>query len=359
MLSPDVVNIKSSIRQEVTVKSGRLTDNELDTQLKANIGTLGNIYGLKIVVPSNGPLNNLGNIKKVLTEDTEYYVVEKGFDMSIIFDKTFHYNFIASGDLSLSSVNKDFTMIPCRTINHNNNLLSVTLRNDDGLSDCLAQILTKKYKTRDNYHHFQQNTNLLNLKSSQVENIKSHSSVLPTPVVCTWSHPDKNICPSSLANYLVDRGMQVQVKNIMVDMHIQKNLQIPSMEKEDFCDWDDEYVADVEEWLGAVCLQLPTETISAPSPCMSEEMLTCIQASGLFTTNTILDMISTLAKSMINMPWVSLSLLGPSHGTVFRGKKCLKTSDSVITIIMTRKGEWVMRQSKSVDHSHSKPSKYS
>jgi len=359
MLSPDVVNIKSSVRQEITVKSGRLNDNKLITQLKTNLETLGNIFELKIVVPLTGPSDILEKIKKVLTEDTEYYVVEKGFDVSIIFDKSFHYNFIASGDISLSSVNKDSTMTPCRTVSLSSNLLSVNLQNDDGLINCLAQILTKKFKTKDNSVHFQQNTEFFNVKSSQVEKIKSHSFILSTPVVGAWCHPDKNICPSSLASYMVDRGMQVQVKNIMLDTHSQKNINIPSMEKDEFCDWDGEYIADVEEWLGGVCLQLPTETITAPSPCMSVEMLTCLQASGLFTTTTILNMISTLVMSMTSMPWVSISILGPSHRTVFRGKKCLYTSDNVITIILTRQGEWVIRQSRSVDHSNAKPSKYS
>jgi len=357
MLSPDAVNIRSSIRQEISVKSGRLTENKLVTQLKTNLETLGNIFELKIVVPSTGSSDILEKVKKVLTKDTDYYVVEKGFDMSIIFDKSFHYNFIASGDISLSSVHKDFTMIPCRTISLSSNLLSVSLHNDDGLRNCLAQTLTKKFKTKDNCVHFQQNTKFLNLKSSQVEKIQSHNSVLATPVVGTWCHPDKNICPSSLASYMADRGMQVQVKNIMLDIHIQNNLKIPSMEKDEFCDWDGEYITDVEEWLAGVCLQLPTETITAPSPCMSVEMLTCVQASGLFTTTTVLNMISTL--SLTNVPWVSVSIIGPNHGTVFRGEKCLETSDNVITIILTRQGEWVMRQSRSVDHSNAKPSKYS
>ena len=48
MLSPDVVNIRSSIRQESVVKSGKLKENTLNTQLKSNFETFGNIFEIKI-----------------------------------------------------------------------------------------------------------------------------------------------------------------------------------------------------------------------------------------------------------------------------------------------------------------------
>jgi len=358
MLAPDVVNFQSNCGQETTFRSGTLTENKLEAELKSQLEALGNIFQLKIILPNSVLSDTADNIKKVLTEDTEYYVVEKGFDMSVIFDKTFHHNFISSGDLSLCTINHHLSEIPCKAFSLSNNLLSIELPNEGGLTNCLDQIMNKKMKTKDNSVHFQQNTKLLTVKVSQVDKIKSHISPLSTAVAGTWCHPDKNICPSSLASYLVDRGMQVQGKTIVLDMHTQHRLQVPTMEKDPYCDWDAEYIANVEEWLGGVCLQLPSDTIPAPSPCIPVEMMTCMQASGLFTSTTILNMVSTITMSLSSMPWASVSVIGPRHATVFRGKKCLETSDRVITIIITRQGDWVIRGSRTVDFSNYKPSKY-
>ena len=93
MLCPDVINFKSSLKHESKVKSGKLSDTNFETVMKTHFQSQGNIFGVKIVVPSSGPTNTPEKIMKVLTEDTDYYVVENNFDMSVIFDKTFHHNF--------------------------------------------------------------------------------------------------------------------------------------------------------------------------------------------------------------------------------------------------------------------------
>ena len=361
MLCPDVINFKSSLKQESNVVSGKLCDPKFKTVLKTHLQSLGNIFGVKIVLPSSGPSNTSDKIMKVLTEDTDYYVVENNFDMSVIFDKTFHHNFVLSGDLSMSTMNMIPSLIPSPTMSMSNSNLSLSLPNNDGLSHSLSQVLTKKSKTKDNTSHFQQDLKLLNLQTSQVEKLQSHLSPLPTAVAATWCHPDQSICPSSLASYLADKGMQVQGRSIMVDLHTMYNMQIPTMDKDQFCDWEPDHISDVEDWLGGVFLQLPEDTISAPPPCMSMEMVTAIQATGLFTITTILDLMTSMAMSLTStpsLPWVSASVSGPDQVAELRGGKCLMTSDSVMTIIMTRQGDWVIRRSKTVDYTNCKPSKY-
>merc|ERR1719318_1462342 len=133
-------------------------------------------------------------------------------------------------------------MIPYPTMSLSNSILFLSLANNDGLSQSLRQVLTKKRKTKDNSSHFQQDLKLLNLKTSQVEKLQSNISPLPTAVAVTWCHPDQSICPSSLASHLTDKGMQVQVRSIMVDLHTMYNRQIPTMEKDQFCDWEPDYI---------------------------------------------------------------------------------------------------------------------
>ena len=358
MLCPDVVNFRTSLKQEETVQSGNVGDHKFESQLKTHLQYLGNIFEIKVVVPSSGPSETPEKVKKILTEDTDFYVVENGFDMSVIFDKTFHHNFVSSGELSLSTINTSLSQIPCKTISISCSSLSISLPGNDVLTHSLTQILSKKSKTKSNTFHFQQNVKLLNLKTSQADKLQSFISQLPTPVAATWCHPDQSICPSSLASYLADKGMQVQVRAIIVDTKTQYSMQIPTMEKDQFCDWEPEHISDVEDWLGGVLLQIAPNIMSAPLPCMPMERLTTMQATGLFTTTTILNMMSTIARSMGSAPWVSVSILGPGNGTVFRGGKCLETSDSVITVILTRQGDWIIRGSRTVDHTNAKPSKY-
>jgi len=355
MLCPDVINFKSSSKQEARVVAGKLCDPKFNTLMKTQLQSLGNIFGVKIVLPSSGPSNTSDKVMKVLTEDTDYYMVENNFDMSVIFDKTFHHNFVSSGDLSLSTLNMTLTMIPYPTMSLSNSILSLSLPNNNGLSQSLSQVLTKKSKTKDNTSHFQQDLKLLNLKTSQVEKLQSNISPLPTAVAVTWCHPDQSICPSSLASYFADKGMQVEVKSIVVDLHTLYNRQIPTMEKDQFCDWEPDHISDLEEWLGSVFLQLHEDTISAPPPCMPMET-----APGLFTITTMLDLMSSMAMSLTStpsLPWVSASVSG-DQGAELRGGKCLKTSDCVMTIILTRQGDWVIRRSKTVDYTNCKPSKY-
>ena len=133
------------------------------------------------------------------------------------------------------------------------------------------------------------------------------------------------------------------------------------MEKEQFCDLDPEHISSVEEWLGGVLLQLHPDTIPAPPPCNRDEQVTTIQATGLFSTTTIYHLMTTMAMYLTStpfLPWVSVSVLGPEQGIFLTGGKCLQTSDSVSTVIITREGEWVARQSRSTDYTSCKPSKY-
>jgi len=94
---------------------------------------------------------------------------------------------------------------------------------------------------------------------------------------------------------------------------------------------------------------------------MGAEQVTTIQATGLFTTTTISHLITNMAMyltSTPSLPWISVSVLGPDQGIIITGGKCLHTSDSVSTVIITREGEWVARQSRSTDYTNCKPSKY-
>eukprot|EP00092_Neocalanus_flemingeri_P034600 GFUD01037635.1.p1 GENE.GFUD01037635.1~~GFUD01037635.1.p1 ORF type:complete len:380 (-),score=133.68 GFUD01037635.1:148-1242(-) len=363
MLCPDVINFKSSLKHESKVNGGKLTDPNYETLMKTFLQSEGNIFGVKIVLPSSGPVNTTENIVKVLTEDTDYYVVENNFDMSVIFDKTFHHNFVLSGDLSLSTISSSPTISSSSTISLASSLLTMSLPGEDSLTHSLRQVLTKNGKTKDNTCHYQQHMKLLNLKTSQVKKVENLLKLAPlhSPVGLAWTHPDPSICPSSLARYLADKAMQVQVRSIVVDLHTQYNMQVPIIEKDQFCDWDSEHISDLEEWLGGVLLQLPPDSIPAPPPCTTAEQVTTIQATGLFSTITISRLMTAMAMyltSTPSTPWVSVSVLGPEQRTLLSGRKCLQTSDSVSTVILTREGEWVARQSRSTDYTNCKPSKY-
>lgn len=63
----------------------------------------------------------------------------------------------------------------------------------------------------------------------------------------------------------------------------------------------------------------------------------------------------TMIKSI---PWFGVTFHGPEKQSVFQGSQFVEQVNTNLTMLVTRNGNWLMRQSHGIDYSYCKKSKY-
>ena len=256
MLAPDVLSFKSNSKFESNIKAGKVADTSFESSIKDQLKCIGNVTSVKIIIPSKVPSITADEVVGILTDDTDYYVVEHGFDLAAVLNKTFHQNFVSCGDICLCSSSRINSFVPFPHINLANRILNVRVPHG---TEKLARFIGKSVVSKDSMIHYQRKLDTLQCSMTKKE-------VIGGEIIMCWSPFDESICPSSLASYLVDKGMQVRQKSITTKTSSQRSVSIPKIIREDWSDWDEEHLSDVEAWLGGFLLHLPAESLMPPEP---------------------------------------------------------------------------------------------
>jgi len=241
MLAPDVVTARTSLRAEARCRAGKVTDNKFEAALEAGLNHVNTCRQVNIVLPGL----QADRLEQVLTDDTDHYQVTGGFDIGVFWSREFQQCFLSSGQLVVTGAGLRLA----------GGKLELSLPAHCPALAALSTVI-KPVSDKDGTVHYQ---TLLPGPSSPPS---LESCRVPGPVRAAWLPPEPSICPSSLAQALVNRDMQVSVAPSKVSRTVVESL-VPELQD---ClelgevDWQEE----LDTWLGGVCLGLPTTALVLP-----------------------------------------------------------------------------------------------
>ncbi|XP_075212464.1 ribonuclease P protein subunit p40-like isoform X3 [Lycorma delicatula] len=280
MLCPEVWNFKSP-SDLVSVYSGNTSD------LKHCENLIKNHYfnhNVSVVLPNCPKIPEY--LFNELKDDCDYYKVN--LPVSQLIEKEFIELFVNAGELSALSVGTRIDIDECACVAPNGVLVLSVAR----------EIYQK-----------------LGIEGTPWGNLSSSSN----------RYDKVNICPSSIASYLYNKGHDVRLCKPSCSYKIERNVMVPLIRATE----PDELL----EWLGAFSLglikrdnslsSLSLEYISPytpPSECEIVSQVVMFQWTGFFTNRKISQLFTKLwnygASEGISMPWLSLNVIGFSDSPV-------------------------------------------
>ncbi|XP_075212462.1 ribonuclease P protein subunit p40-like isoform X2 [Lycorma delicatula] len=323
MLCPEVWNFKSP-SDLVSVYSGNTSD------LKHCENLIKNHYfnhNVSVVLPNCPKIPEY--LFNELKDDCDYYKVN--LPVSQLIEKEFIELFVNAGELSALSVGTRIDIDECACVAPNGVLVLSVAReiyqklgiegtpwgNLSSSSNRYAVFIDLK---KECFKPGKPNYNKI---------YKSFTSLVPLQFdfIISWEPPaDKvNICPSSIASYLYNKGHDVRLCKPSCSYKIERNVMVPLIRATE----PDELL----EWLGAFSLglikrdnslsSLSLEYISPytpPSECEIVSQVVMFQWTGFFTNRKISQLFTKLwnygASEGISMPWLSLNVIGFSDSPV-------------------------------------------
>merc|ERR1719397_286470 len=289
----------------------------------------------------------IGQLRNLLEEDTEYYTVED-FDPSVIFTSEFLVNFVRSGELVILSDQQRGPYVQ-ESLSLYNKELQLSLVERSHQLNSVEEHFQGKIRTKDGLRHFSLNLSEPGLKESQLRGVRESVSVSEPglAVKLTWSHPEPAVCPSSVASHLSQAGLKVRQSCCLVKSHVVHSVPVPQ-------GWAEEDVEELVDWAGGVALGL---SLPPPSLPLTEGSVLCVQSSGLHTDRTLTHLLTSLASDLLRehqQPWLAVAMHGPRYKLSFSGKDLVQVKNSNLTVIVTRNGQWMMKESSTRDFSYCK-----
>ena len=123
----------------------------------------------------------------------------------------------------------------------------------------------------------------LDLKPRELESLAEAVSMSGLGVSLSWSHPDPSVCPSSLAKYLCQEGMEVSQTNCRVTSHVMSSVLVPT-------DWTEDQAEEVLHWVGGVALGL---SLQPPTTPVTEGSVSCVRSSGLHSVRSVTHLLTS------------------------------------------------------------------
>ncbi|XP_053402543.1 ribonuclease P protein subunit p40-like isoform X2 [Mercenaria mercenaria] len=143
-----------------------------------------------------------------------------------------------------------------------------------------------------------------------------------TDFLVTWKPNDEKVCPSSIQNYFINKGLQCSRLKLSKTVHEFRDINVPIIDSEVYYpNSDQEYCGYEEmfEWLGACAVGIDLYegdgyVSTYCCPCPSREIKCCVgsQYGGFIHPDTVQQTIDSLRKYMKEkkLPWCSVTVNG-------------------------------------------------
>lgn len=354
MLCPEVLNAKCGLKTETQVNTWKSFNCEETKKKRTKFTKSELLESIQIFLPNT--LRVPDSILSTLTNDSHFYKVERKFQLETIFEESFINNFVKKGKLNIASVgdlNENHVSL------NPDGTLSLTLNNQLGETNIqLKSFFTKAQEFNSSQTVFQLNLCKVTLKKSRRDEIKEclkHISIT-SPVVICWESPDVSVCPSSVASFLEDSGMEVTVATPVLEQLRSYNLVLPLVDNDIYTDWDTEHLKEVEDWMGAVSLgaDLDDEGADCPQPSQECGQMAIIKLSGFTTSQRVLDVVGSCSEflsSREDIPWVGVVGLGCTGQILERSTRPVLCTETGVTVFAVRNGQTVVKQTQTIDYS--------
>ena len=131
MECPDIHKFLTNTRHRSHVRAGKIGDPDFKEGVRADLGRLGGLTGVRLVLPltsdqPRGGADSLtSHLTSVLEEDTQYYEI-RDFCPAVMFSKEFLANFVNIGTLSIVSQN-DRGFLVQESLSFHNKTLNISL----------------------------------------------------------------------------------------------------------------------------------------------------------------------------------------------------------------------------------------
>ncbi|XP_060534799.1 ribonuclease P protein subunit p40-like [Cylas formicarius] len=277
-----------------------------------------------VVLPDTSKVSS--DLTEILSKDRDYYKILNFRPSEILKNGLFLNNFVRNGELGLLSVG---TRIDC------DNCLAITP------TGVLTLVLTKRtYQEvglQGRVSHFTKKLGdpyivCIDLKDGALVSGKSNYKKLQTvldrfpsfDVIVSWCPPDDEICPSSVAKFLVDRGYKVKLCTPKFGRHVTVSNQTPLIKPLD--ERKENGVLEFVEWLGMVSLEADLDgdvesyinTYECPEPNVDAGLTQVLQWRGLFLPRHVETLLVALQNLNSTNPklWVTLYVQGFSDSPV-------------------------------------------
>lgn len=352
MLCPEVLNAKCGLKTETRVNNWKsFSCDQKDKRSRFTKSEL--LESIQIFLPNT--LRVPDSILSTLTNDSEFYKVERKFQLETLLEESFINNFVKKGKLNISSVGdleeNRVSLTPDGTF-------SLTLNNQLGERNIqLKSFFTKVQELNSSQAVFQLNLCKVTLKKSRKDEFKECLKLIKinSPVVICWESPDVSVCPSSIASFVEEAGMEVTVSTPVLEQLRSYNLLLPLVDNDIYTDWDAEHLKEVEDWLGAVSLgaDLGEEGANCPQPSQECGQLAIIKLSGFTTSSRAWDVVgscSAYLSSRDDVPWVGVVGLGCPGQILERSTRPVMCAESGVTVFAVRNGQNVVKQTQTIDY---------
>ena len=292
---------------------------------------------IKFVVPRAFHLSP--KIKELLTDDTEFYKATN-FKIESLVDETFLKAFIDHGRLHLFSKNEPARLSPNLQVS-SDGILRLTLPNE--ILPYLG--LAVNYVTDKVLGLSVAEVNLKNLlknptRRQELGRILRDKLDVPGPFYLSWKPNSDDICPSSIAKYLHDAGVDIEEQS--TEIKYTRVEVCPSLTEE-------LSIEDIETWTGSKLMKIPSEKLGIP-----EENCQCLIAhcKGFFLNSLLKELLVELRKTLTAPVSVNFASIIYFDSQLYFPAKCLKKRQKNspllemkrLTVLLTKDDEYRIKE---------------
>lgn len=281
---------------------------------------------VSVVLPN--ALNVPGNINESLSSDCDYYKIEN-LSLAELVSEEFIRHFVRKGSLTALSIERRIDIDNCACVTPDGSLILTLDRKsfqELGLEGKVSQFASKKrdrYIVRLDIKHdsFTANKKLYNrTRQCLTERLETFTIIL------SWIPAEENVCPSSVAKFLSDRGCSVSLCRPECIKRSQKNVIVPNIRENSSLFSSSE----LAEWLGMFSLNADLDssafdayinTYEVPEDTVVVQHVQYIQWRGLFTREQVRKLYEKLTAYITTAannksPWISMYVQGFSDSPV-------------------------------------------
>ncbi|XP_034230863.1 ribonuclease P protein subunit p40-like isoform X2 [Thrips palmi] len=291
------------------------------------------------------------DIVESLSSDNEYYKVNSISAHEFI-DQEFINAFVKSGHLSILSIDSCVDLDNCLSIIDGKLILSLDKESYQELG------LEGKAIPSKNKNHLRFVV-VLDITASHFQPGKKNyeraydclkNCLQSFTVILSWEPQDEKICPSSVASYLSERGLNIEVCKPKFYQRLNFNVATPLLYPPDKqCS-----IEEMLEWLGAFSLNAKSSENEFLSSYQGpEETVECGQVAylnwtGFFTRlqiNRLFQSLREYFNDRDTIPWISIYVQGFSDvpvGWNFKPHNFYSDGDNSYTIVMKPKNAFVL-----------------
>jgi len=352
MLCPEVLNPKFSLKTETKLDSWRTETSE--PKISTKFGKSELLQSIQIFLPNTLRVPN--NIIVALTNDSEFYKVERNFPLCELLEEDFINNFVKQGKLNISSIGdpeeNHVYLTPDGTfcLKLNNHLCESIIQ--------LKSFFTKVQELNSSQTIFELDVCKTVFKKSRRDKFKECLKLvkITCPVIIIWEPPEVSTCPSSVASYLEQQGVEVMSVSPSLEQLRRYNLLLPLVDNDLYTDWDAAHLQEVEDWLGALSLDADVgeEGLQSPSPHVECGQMAILKLSGFTTTRRVWDLVKLCSSFMVGqaeVPWVGVVGLLCSDQILSRSTRPVVCTESAVTVFAVRSGRTVLKRTQTIDYS--------